>query len=132
MHDVTACGILCPCPTLTCPSSFLHRRIVVASVKILGQTYTLPAIATKRFRALQYQVRDQQRVIQTGLRPQERLLGIIPLRPRTLKPEERWQELDLLVRNYDAIIAELSASKEAYEAFFGILTACTTVQYLRL
>jgi formylglycine-generating enzyme required for sulfatase activity len=95
----------------------------VASVTILDQTYALPAIATERFRALQEQVQAQQQVIQTGLRPQPRLLGLIPRAPRTLTPEERWHELDLLVRNYDAIIAELGASKEAYAAFFGQLAA---------
>ena len=95
----------------------------MASVTILDQTYALPAIATERFRALQEQVQAQQQVIQTGLRPQPRLLGMIPRPPRTLTPEERWQELDLLVRNYDAIIAELGASKEAYTAFFGQLAA---------
>ena len=95
----------------------------MASVKILDQTYTLPAIVTERFRSLQDQVREQQQVIKTGLRRQERLFGIIPLPPHTLKPEERWQELDLLVRNYDAIIVELRTSKEAYKAFFGQLAA---------
>jgi formylglycine-generating enzyme required for sulfatase activity len=95
----------------------------VASVTILDQTYTLPAIATERFRALQEQVQAQQQVIQTGLRPQPRLLGMIPRAPRTLTPEERWHELDLLVRNYDTIIAELGARKEAYAAFFGQLAA---------
>jgi len=87
----------------------------------LDQTYALPAIATERFRALQEQAQAQQQVIQTGLRPQPRLLGIIPRAPRTLTPEERWHELDLLVRNYDAIIAELGASKKAYATFFGQL-----------
>src|SRR5215831_4703049 len=80
-------------------------------------------MATERFRALQEQVQAQQQVIQTGLRLQPRLLGMIPRAPRTLTPEERWRELDLLVRNYDAIIAELGASKEAYTAFFGQLAA---------
>ena len=95
----------------------------MASVTILDQTYVLPAMATERFRALQEQVQAQQQVIQTGLRQQPRLLGMIPRAPRTLTPEERWHELDLLVRNYDAIIAELGASKEAYTAFFGQLAA---------
>jgi formylglycine-generating enzyme required for sulfatase activity len=95
----------------------------VASVKILDQTYTLPVIATERFQVLQNQVQEQQQVIQTGLRPQPRLLGIIPRAPLTLTPEERWQELDQLVHNYDAIIAELRVSQEAYAAFFGQIAA---------
>ena len=98
----------------------------MASIKILDQTYTLPAIATERFRALQNQVQEQQQAIQTGLCPQPRLFGVIPRSPLMLTPEERWRELDRLVRNYDAIIAELRTSKEAYEAFFGQLA--TVVQ----
>ena len=47
----------------------------MASVTILDQTYTLPAIGTERFWALQEQVQAQQQVIQTGLRPQPRLLA---------------------------------------------------------
>ena len=91
----------------------------MANITILDQTYTLPVIVTERFRVLQHQVHEQQQVIQTGRRPQPRLLGIIPRAPLTLTPEERWRELDQLVHNYDAIIAELRTSKEAYEAFFG-------------
>jgi len=53
----------------------------VASIKILDQTYTLPAIATEHFCALQDQVQAQQQVIQTGLRPQPRLWGMIPRPP---------------------------------------------------
>src|SRR5712691_10073819 len=48
-------------PTLICPSSLLPRRVAVASIKILDQTYTLPAIATERFRALQNQVENSNR-----------------------------------------------------------------------
>jgi formylglycine-generating enzyme required for sulfatase activity len=95
----------------------------VASIKILDQTYMLPAIATERFRALQNQVQEQQQVIQTGRRSQPRLWGMIPRSPLMLTPEERWRELDRLVHNYDAIIAELRTSKEAYETFFGQLAA---------
>lgn len=93
----------------------------MASITILDHTYTLPEIATARFRTLQEQVRAQQQVIQTGLRQQPRLLGLLPRAPRHLTADERWRELDALVRDYDTIIAELRHSKEAYEAFFGQL-----------
>ncbi len=95
----------------------------MASITILNQTYALPAIATTRFQTLQEQVRTQQQVIQSGLRPRARLLGLLTRAPTPLTPEERWQALDLLVRNYDAIIAELCASQEAYTAFFSRLAA---------
>ncbi len=95
----------------------------MASITILDQTYALPAIATTRFQTLQEQVRTQQQVIQSGLRPRARLLGLLTRAPTPLTPEERWQALDLLVRHYDAIIAELCASQEAYTAFFSRLAA---------
>jgi formylglycine-generating enzyme required for sulfatase activity len=95
----------------------------VATITILDQTYTLPAVATTRFQTLQEQVRAQQQMIQTGVRPRPRLLGLLTRAPTPLTPEERWQELDLLIRNYDAIIAELGASQAAYTAFFSRLAA---------
>src|SRR5262249_2910960 len=69
------------------------------------------------------QARANQQFIKPGRLHHPRLLGMIPRAPRTLTPEERWHEIDLLVRNYDAIIAELGASKESYTAFFGQLAA---------
>ncbi|MGE3536136.1 MAG: formylglycine-generating enzyme family protein [Candidatus Tectimicrobiota bacterium] len=95
----------------------------MASITILEHTYTLPAIATERFRALQEQVRTQQQAIQSGWRQRPRLLGLLRRPATQLTPDERWQELDLLVQNYDAILAELHQSKDAYEAFFGQLAA---------
>lgn len=73
----------------------------MATITILDETYTLPAVSTTRFQALQAQVRTQPQVIQTGLRPQAPRWGFLPRAPQTLTPEERWQELELLVRNYD-------------------------------
>jgi hypothetical protein len=40
-----------------------------------------------------------------------------------LSEEERFRELDLLVRDYDAIIAGLQEGKDTYEAFFTQLVA---------
>lgn len=90
----------------------------MATVKILDETYTLPEIASERFRRLQEQVHTRQRLIQGGTRPQSRLWGLIPRAPVTLSEEERFCELGLLVLDYDAIIAGLQEGKEAYEAFF--------------
>src|SRR5262249_36104299 len=42
---------------------------------------------------------------------------------RPLSPQERFQELSLLVRNYDVIIGELHDSKVAYQLFFAQLAA---------
>ena len=59
----------------------------------------------------------RQRLVQEGVRPQFRLWGFIPRAPVTLSEEERFRELDLLVRDYDAIIAGVRDGKEAYEVF---------------
>ena len=53
-----------------------------------------------------------------GCKAPPRLLGLIPRPPVRLSEEERFRELDLLVRDYDAIIAGLREGKKAYEAFF--------------
>jgi hypothetical protein len=95
----------------------------MATVTILDQTYMLPTVTTERFRTLQAQVQEQQQAIHRGIRPRTRLLGLIPRQPVRLRPEERWRELDLLVNNYDAILAELRVSKETYQAFFAQLAA---------
>ena len=90
----------------------------MATIQLLDRTYTLPEIASEKFRHLQEQVRARQRLIQEGIKPQPPLLGFIPRTPVTLSEEERWRELDLLVRDYDAIIAGLREGKAAYEVFF--------------
>ena len=90
----------------------------MATVKILDDTYTLPEIASERFRRLQEQVHTRQRLIQDGVKPQPRLLGLLPRAPVKVNEAERFRELDLLVRDYDAIIAGLQEGKEAYQTFF--------------
>src|SRR5919201_1801770 len=91
----------------------------MATVQLLDHTYTLPEIANAQFHRLQEQVRTRQRLIQEGIKPQPRLWGLIPRTPVRLSEEERFHELDLLVRDYDAIIAGLREGKEAYAAFFA-------------
>ena len=95
----------------------------MATLKILDQTYTLPTTATEGFRRLQTQIQLRQRLIQEGVRPKSRLWGLLPRTPAQLSMAERFHEFDLLVRDYDTIIVELQASKEAYEAFFTQLVA---------
>ena len=90
----------------------------MATVQLLNHTYTLPEIANERFRSLQEQVRARQRLIQEGVRHQSRLWGLLPRTSVMLSEEERFRELELLVRDYDAIIAGLKEGKETYEAFF--------------
>lgn len=93
----------------------------MATVKILNHTYTLPEIANERFRRLQEHVRTRQRLIQEGIKFQPRLWGLISPKPVALSEEERFRVLELLVRDYDAIIVGLQEGKETYEAFFSQL-----------
>ena len=90
----------------------------MVSVRILDQTYTLPTAATEEFHRLQEQIQLRQRLIQEGARPQSRRWGLLPRVPTPLSVAECLHELHLLIRDYDTIIAELQASKEAYAAFF--------------
>ena len=93
----------------------------MASINILDQTYKLPTIATERFYGLQEQLRVRQQIIQAGKRP--RRWGIIQLGSVRLSHEERLQELEILVSDYEAIIAGLQEGKGAYEEFFARLAS---------
>ena len=102
--------------------SLAKNNAVMSSVKLFGHTYLLPVIANKRFLHLQQQANEQSRLIQTGTRRKRRWLTIaqfseVPL--TLLGSQERFQELNLLTHNYEAIIDELRASKDAYQLFFG-------------
>ena len=97
--------------------------ITVAMVTIFDQTYMLPAVTSTRFQHLHSAVRAQQRLIHEGTRPRSRLLGILPRPPVPVSVEERWQELDALVHNYETILQELRTSKDAYQAFFAQMAA---------
>ena len=93
------------------------------TMQLLDHTYPLPEIANEQFRRLQEQVRTRQRLLQEGVRPQSRWWGLISRAPVALSEEERFHELELLVRDYDTIIAGLKEGKEAYEAFFTHIVA---------
>jgi len=95
----------------------------MSQVKLFGQTYSLPAVANERFHRLQQRVNTQSRLIQEGIRRRPRWLKIVQFSSVPLSPKERFQELSLLVRNYDAIIDELCDSKDAYHLFFAQLAA---------
>jgi len=91
---------------------------MATTMQILDHTYTLPEIANEQFRQLQEQVHARQRLIREGVKSQSRWWGLIPRAPVALSEEERFRELELLVRDYDTIIAGLKESKDAYEVFF--------------
>jgi len=95
----------------------------MSRLKFLGQTYSLPAVVNARFRSLQQQVYKQSRSIQGGIRPKSRWLKSIGWSSTPLTLSKRFQQLSLLVRNYDAIIDELSQSKNSYQTLLSQLAA---------
>ncbi len=95
----------------------------MANVKLFGQKYKLPAVVNGRFCRLQRRVNKQYALVQEGLLAKPRWFGIIPMFSASPHPEERFRELDQLIRHYDAIVDELRQSKEAYQLFFAELAA---------
>lgn len=95
----------------------------MANVKLFGQSYKLPAVVNGRFCRLQRRVNRQYRLIQDGILAKPRRFGVIPIFSASTSPEERFRELDRLIRHYDAIVDELRQSKEAYQLFFAELAA---------
>src|SRR5262249_23407231 len=95
----------------------------MSQVKLFGHTYSLPAVVNERFCRLQQRVNTQSRMIQEGIRRRPRWLKIVQFSSVPLSPRERFQELSLLVRHYDAIIEELCQSKDKYQLFFAELAA---------
>jgi hypothetical protein len=83
-------------------------------MKILDLVREWPVLARESLRELEGQVRTRQRVIQDGCRPRH-LLGWIPLPATRLTDEECLEEVSLLIRDYEALVAELHASQQAYE-----------------
>jgi len=100
-----------------------HAQSLMSQVKLFGHTYSLPAVMNERFCRLQQQVNTQSRMIQEGIRRRPRWLKIVQFSSVPLSPRERFQELSLLVRQYDAIIEELCQSKDKYQLFFAELAA---------
>jgi len=90
----------------------------MARVHILDQTFDLPELATDRFRGLHLQIQRRQARIRAGTKPRPKLVGLIQRTPAPLSYAERLEELDCLIRDYDAVIDGLKADKERYRTFF--------------
>lgn len=109
----------------------------MARVHILDQSFDLPELATDRFRSLHLQIQRRQARIRAGTKPRPKLLGLIQRAPAPLSYAERLEELDRLIRDYDAVIDGLKADKERYRTFFqelargvqrGIVGRCEQVR----
>src|SRR5215475_4494287 len=101
----------------------LWGAIYMAHVKLFGQTYVLPSIANARFCLLQQQLNEQSLRLQAGVGLGPRWLRVVHFSSAPLSSKERFQQVDLLVSNYEAIIDELRASQDAYQRFFAQLAA---------
>lgn len=90
----------------------------MASVTILDQVYTLPPLMTEQVENLWGQIQTRHQVIQEGLRPQPRLLGVIPRPGLKLDYEDRLAELAALIQDYHTILTALQARQKDYGDFF--------------
>lgn len=89
----------------------------VSAISILSEEYALPALPAP-LRELPLAIARRAAVVESGEEPRPRLLGLIPRDPRKLTVEERFEQLDLLVQDYDAVIGHLQTHRVAFQAFF--------------
>jgi ribosomal protein L40E len=104
-------------------------------IKLFDRSYQPPALAGAALAERQSQMRVRQRAIREGVREQPPVMRLVPraplwgifprspierlvsAEPAPLSASERFNELRLLVQDYDAIIRDLIAGKERYDAF---------------
>ncbi len=92
-------------------------------VKFFDRTYTLPSLVNDRFSRLQQRVNKQYRRLHTEVHYRPRRFGVIRLSSGPPSPDERFQQLSRLVRNYQQLIDELYRSQASYQRFFAELAA---------
>ena len=110
-------------------------------IKIYRRTYDLPVLGGDNLDQLQNAIKSGSEALQRGyivkkVRQQvmvEQKSGFLGMSKKLvpkfieetvkqeLKFEERFQQLDNLVKNYDAVIASLTEHQDDYQEFFGQL-----------
>ncbi|MDJ0580008.1 hypothetical protein [Crocosphaera sp.] len=103
------------------------------SIKIYEKTYQLPVLNSAGFSQLQQKIKKRQQLIKAEKRQirktqtQKRFFGLfnkeeIVTRSQTITFSERFQELEILINDYNNIISFLTKHKQAYQIFFVQLT----------
>jgi hypothetical protein len=92
------------------------------NIRILGEAYALPLATSGALHYLQLSIDSRRQLVQEGVRVRSRprFLGLFSRKPEIipLTNDDRFEELSLIVADYDAVIAHLNQSKGAYLAFF--------------
>ena len=91
------------------------------SIKIYERTYELPVLKNDQFSDIQGNIASRQQLIKTGTRPKKQLFGMITTK-ENISFEERFKELEGLIKDYDKLINFLTRYKESYLIFFTQLT----------
>lgn len=90
-------------------------------IKVYQRTYSLPILA-KELEGLQEDIRSRSTALQEGyITVTKRRLIFTETVRQKLTFEQRYDELDKLVKNYDLIIATLNTHQQEYQTFFGEL-----------
>jgi len=102
----------------------MNRR----TIKLYQRTYTLPVLAGGELDNLQRTIQSRSQDLRRGYRVVEKIteeksgwFGKKQVRQQVRQPltfEERYVELDNLVKNYDRIIETLTTHQEEYQQFF--------------
>ena len=87
------------------------------SIKVYKKTYKLPKLQGGKLVQLQSQIRKHNEHLTKGRVVQKGFL-FVGQRRQPLNPEERYQELDRMIRNYELMINFLKDSENDYQRFF--------------
>lgn len=91
------------------------------SITIYQKTYQLPVLEGDSFQKIQTQIKQRQQIIKNEKRTKKFLFGLYQT-IQELSFEDKFQELDILITDYDKLIAFLTEHKEVYLQFFAELT----------
>ncbi|MGK7942945.1 MAG: hypothetical protein AB4058_00565 [Microcystaceae cyanobacterium] len=87
-------------------------------IKIYRQTYELPDLNDPKFEEVRGDIKSRQQLIQSGQRQVSGGFLGIGRQIEELGFEERFQELEALVKDYDYYIKLLQNNQDIYQNFF--------------
>ncbi|MFC2171146.1 leucine-rich repeat domain-containing protein [Acidobacteriota bacterium] len=90
----------------------------MSKIMIYKQEYDLPNLFTRHFKVLHEQIRRRHKTIRDGRRDRVSLFGLFKRDAVPMSLKEQYDQLEFLVRDYDAIIEQLKLHHHSYELFF--------------
>jgi hypothetical protein len=100
-------------PIMVNPSPSSKKRI-----KIYQRTYELPDLGDPQFDEVRHKIKSRQQLIKAGTREVSRGLFGLGRHVEELGFEERFQQLELLVKDYEYYINLLKTNQGLYQNFF--------------